>query len=223
MTKKTERSSRDNSKATLLIVLVVAMALVGALIAATNTQESDDKDSSGPSPVENPAPATVIVAAAPTATREAVPTATTELPPIGIEKGNRAPDFTLDSIDGELSLYDFHGQVVMINFWASWCGPCRMEMPDVKAMYEKYRDQGFVVIGVNIGETADTVASFAEQFELAFPMMLDAQAQVARQFGAYSIPTSYFLDRQGVIRDARAGALPASFIEQVITPLLDES
>jgi peroxiredoxin len=202
-------------------MVILLVALIGVLWAATNIQLTSGDRPTTPPTLEAPAPSLpAVVESEATATPSP---ATEDLPPIGTEVGNLAPDFTLETLKGQQSLSDFRGQVVMLNFWASWCGPCRVEMPDVQAVYEAYEAEGFVVLGVNIGETEQTVSEFVDQFDLSFPIMLDGKAQVARQFGAFSIPTSYFLDRDGVIQKIQRGAVPASFIEDVITPLLDAS
>jgi len=144
--------------------------------------------------------------------------------PVGTKANQRAPDFELATLEGERqSLSDFRGKVVLLNFWATWCAPCRMEMPDIKAVYAKHKDGGFVVLAVNIGEASDAVSKFAKQFGLDFPIMQDSKTTVARQYGLFSIPTSFFLDRQGVIRTVRMGTMRESYIDQVVSQLLKGS
>ncbi len=135
-----------------------------------------------------------------------------------------ASDFKLKDLDGkQVSLSDYKGQVVLLNFWVTWCGPRRKEIPDIRTVYNSYKDKGLVVLAVDIGETSTVVSPFVNQFEMNFPILLDSNMAVARQYEAFSIPTSLFLDRQGVIRDMRVGAMPQSTIEQVVAKLLSEA
>jgi thiol-disulfide isomerase/thioredoxin len=112
------------------------------------------------------------------------------------------PDFTLADMDGEQhSLSDFRGQVVMLNFWATWCPPCRREMPSMERLYSKLKDQGFVVVAVNQFEDPDLVFEFTGRLSLAptFPILFDRDSRVAEQFKVKGLPTTYLLDKQGRI------------------------
>jgi len=114
-----------------------------------------------------------------------------------------AADFTLADVDGEeTSLSDHLGKVVMLNFWASWCPPCRHEMPSMQRLYEKYAEQGLVVIGVNQWEDEDLVFEFVGRLEPepTFPILLDRESKVAEQFGVKGLPTTWLIDREGNIR-----------------------
>ncbi len=123
---------------------------------------------------------------------------------------SRAPDFTLPSLDGQsLSLTGLRGKVVLLNFWATWCPPCKAEMPDLNALHKDYgADRGFVVVGVNLEEDAQTVESFVDQLELVFPIVLDRDGSVTTHlFGVRPLPTTLIIDREGFIRDAWNGQI----------------
>lgn len=110
-----------------------------------------------------------------------------------------APDFSLKNLAGEtVKLSDYKGQVVMINFWASWCGPCRQEMPLLDDMSEEMSKAGFVLLGVNLDEDVSDARSFlADIGEMSFPILLDPTAKVADLYGNQAMPSSYFVDREG--------------------------
>jgi peroxiredoxin len=138
------------------------------------------------------------------------------------EKGFVAPDFTLEMLDGtETTLSDLRGQVVLINFWATWCPPCRAEMPAIQEVYNRYRDRGFVVLAVDLRESDARVKDFVEQMELTFPILMDRDEEVSERYRIRSIPTTYFVDRAGVIQDiVLGGPMPRALIESKVTALL---
>jgi len=114
------------------------------------------------------------------------------------EKPFTPDDFTLASLDGtRQSLASFKGKVVFLSFWATWCGPCKEELPSVEALYSKLSAKGFVVVAVDMGEDKAKVAQFAKDHNLTFPVLLDGNAAVGMAYGASSIPTNYLLDRSG--------------------------
>jgi peroxiredoxin len=139
--------------------------------------------------------------------------------------GFSAPDFTLDSLAGEpLTLSDLRGKVVVLNLWASWCPPCRAEMPAMNAVYEKFRDQGLVVLGVNTTFQDDETKARAaiDEWGLNFPMVFDRDGVTSRQYRLQAMPTTFFIGRDGVIRDMVFGgpmseALIASKIEKLMS------
>jgi cytochrome c biogenesis protein CcmG, thiol:disulfide interchange protein DsbE len=134
-----------------------------------------------------------------------------------------APDFTLSSLDGtKVVLSDLKGQVLLINVWATWCPPCRSEMPTIQAAYEQYHDQGFTVLAVNLQEDPSVVATFMREHLLTFPALLDADGQVSRGYEAVSLPSSFFVDRRGVIRAVYHGPMPRSIIAGTVEQLLRE-
>ncbi|WP_083270699.1 peroxiredoxin family protein [Bacillus marinisedimentorum] len=139
---------------------------------------------------------------------------------VGVAVGNKAPDFELQTLEGEsVKLSDYRGQKVLVNLWASWCPPCRAEMPDIQDLYEKYKDDGFVVLGVNLTSAErenNTVQPFVEEFGLTFPILMDIRNEVGRTYQAISIPTSYFIDSEGIIHQKIIGQMSRETIENNI-------
>lgn len=135
--------------------------------------------------------------------------------------GEKAPDFTLNDLDGKaVSLSDFRGKVVLISFWASWCGPCRVEIPHMIKVYDELHDQGFEILAVNLRENESTVAKFAKAAKMDFPILLDRDGTVSAAYYARGIPTSVFVDRKGIIGYAHTGALSEKRLRQYIDPLM---
>jgi peroxiredoxin len=117
-----------------------------------------------------------------------------------------APDFTLRTIDGRnLRLAEQRGQVVMVNFWASWCAPCRVEMPHLNRLYDKYRASGFVLLGVNVDEDPRNATGAASKMGVHFPVLLDAEKKVVRQFDVATMPSTLLIDRDGRVRYVHRG------------------
>jgi len=124
----------------------------------------------------------------------------------GVTPSAGAPDFTLPSLNGpNLRLQEQRGRVVMINFWATWCGPCRVEMPHLARLYEKYRDSGFTVLAVNIDEDPHKAASLAKQLGMQFPVLLDTEKKVSRLYDLSTMPSSVLVDRDGRVRYVTRG------------------
>ncbi len=138
--------------------------------------------------------------------------------------GYPAPDFTLETLAGEaVTLSDLQGQVVLINFWATWCPPCRAEMPAIQEVYEEYRDQGFTVLAVNERESQGRVATFMDELGLTFPVPLDRDGRVFRRYRVNALPSTFFVDREGIIRNVTIGGpMARTFIEGQISSLLAE-
>lgn len=136
--------------------------------------------------------------------------------------GDEAPDFTLKNLDGDkVSLSDYEGQPVLINFWATWCGPCRLEMPIIEDMYQKYQDEGFVVLAVDVEESITVVNSFVKSMGLTFPVVLDYNGDVAD--GPYRLrayPTSYFIGRDGKVTAFHRGMMTEPIIERYMEQVL---
>jgi peroxiredoxin len=117
-----------------------------------------------------------------------------------------APDFTLATLGGSnLRLQEQRGQVVMINFWASWCGPCRVEMPHLTRLYEKYRSAGFTVFAINIDEDPHKAANVAKQLGMRFPVLLDTEKKVSRLYDLSTMPSTVLVDRDGRVRYVHRG------------------
>ena len=125
----------------------------------------------------------------------------------GPEIGKTAPDFTLKGLDGqEVSLSDFRGKPVLLNFWANWCGPCRLEMPFLQEIYEKWNGKGLVLLAVNLQENQGTVEDFINGAGYTFPVLLAPGNQVPLSYNIRGIPATFFIDADGVIRDIKVGA-----------------
>jgi len=117
-----------------------------------------------------------------------------------------APDFTLRTLDGpNLRLQEQRGRVVMINFWATWCGPCRQEMPHLNKLYDKYRAAGFTLLGVNIDEDAANAAGLSTKLGLRFPVLLDTDKKVSRMYDLGTMPSTVLIDRDGRVRFVHLG------------------
>ena len=141
-------------------------------------------------------------------------------------EGFPAPDFTLDTLDGsQMTLSDFRGKVVMVNLWASWCPLCRAEMPAIEQIYQENKDQGFEVLAVNTTyqDSESAAAQFVQEFGLTFPILLDRNGTVSKRYQLQALPTTYFIDRQGIIRTvAPGGPMSETLIESKISDLLAE-
>jgi peroxiredoxin len=115
--------------------------------------------------------------------------------------GGAAPDFTLKSKSGKnIKLNEYRGEVVMINFWASWCGPCRQEMPALEQLYSKYKDLGFVILGVNIDEDSGKAVGMLNNSPVSFPILFDNDKKVSDLYDVTAMPTTYLIDRDGNLR-----------------------
>lgn len=133
----------------------------------------------------------------------------------------KAPIFELTDLDGNtVSLRDFRGKRVMLNFWATWCGPCRVEIPHMVKLHDELHDQAFEIVAVNLGDNVAGVAAFARRFDMRFPVLLDRRLQVASDYYVRAIPTSIFLDEQGVIRAVHVGALTEPALRRYIRELM---
>ncbi|HEX7439811.1 MAG TPA: TlpA disulfide reductase family protein [Caldimonas sp.] len=133
-------------------------------------------------------------------------TAVTAVP--AIAPASAAPDFTLRTMGGpNLRLQEQRGRVVMVNFWATWCGPCRQEMPQLNRLYEKYRASGFVLLGVNVDDDALKAADVAGKLGLKFPVLLDTDKAVSRLYDLSTMPSTVLIDRDGKVRFVHRGYL----------------
>ncbi|MFE8069812.1 TlpA disulfide reductase family protein [Marinobacteraceae bacterium S3BR75-40.1] len=120
-----------------------------------------------------------------------------------------APDFTLKSKQGEnLRLEDFRGQVVLLNFWASWCGPCRQEMPLLDEIHQQYKDLGFTVMAVSVDEDPANADDFLAKVPVSFPVLYDNESRVSEMYGVDAMPTTVIIDRDGTRRFIHRGYQP---------------
>jgi peroxiredoxin len=140
------------------------------------------------------------------------------------QQGFLAPDFELQTTDGEtVKLSDLRGEAILINLWATWCGPCRAEMPAIEKIYNEYKDDGLVVLAVNMTYTdsVSDIAPFVEEYGLTFPILLDTNYSVGSSYQLRSLPSSFFIDRNGMINKVviggpMAGALLRTRVEEIL-------
>jgi len=140
------------------------------------------------------------------------------------QQGFPAPDFELKTTEGEIiKLSDLRGQAVLVNLWATWCPPCRAEMPAIEKVYNEYRDEGFAVLAVNMTyqDTFSDIAPFVEEYGLTFPILLDETGEVGTAYQLRSLPSSFFIDRDGIIREVVIGgpmaeALLRTRVEEIL-------
>jgi len=131
--------------------------------------------------------------------------------------GSAAPDFELTDPDGKQhSLSQYRGSVVLLNFWATWCEPCRVEMPAIDKRFQALRDKGFIVLGVDFDEPAADVRAFRDQVTVTFPLLLDPGGKVQEKYRILGYPTSFFIDRQGIVRIVHIGIMDDSQIDQYL-------
>lgn len=124
--------------------------------------------------------------------------------------GEPAPDFKLENLDGQsTSLSDFRGKTVLLNFWATWCPPCVSEMPYLQQVYEGWSEKGLAVLAINIGENPTEVKGFLQAHNLSLPVLLDTKENAARKYNITGIPTSFFIDSDGIIQQKIIGAFPS--------------
>lgn len=131
------------------------------------------------------------------------------------------PALSLPTLEGgELNFADYQGQVVLVNFWGTWCEPCKRETPELQAAYEQLRGEGFVIIGVNVtddeltlGNTEDDIRAFADQYQISYPIALDVEGEAMKAFSGIHLPTSFFIDAEGRIRYMRIGEVTAEEIQ----------
>ena len=140
------------------------------------------------------------------------------------ESSNLAPDFTVYDLEGNAhKLSDFRGKPVLLNFWASWCGPCQMEMPDFQKFYESHGDKvNFVIVNLTDGqqETVETASAFIEEKGYTFPVYYDTDIDAAMKYGVSAVPVSYFIDAEGNFVAWAQGALTADMLQQGMDMLL---
>ena len=140
--------------------------------------------------------------------------------------GQEAPELTLTSLDGrEVYLSDFRGEIVLVNMWATWCDPCRRELPFVQELHERRSDEGLTVLAINVGQTEDQIEAFVADEGYTFTVLVDLQSRSMSAFNASGIPTVALIDREGVVRYARVGYGPGSDqeLEEQVKALLAES
>jgi peroxiredoxin len=139
--------------------------------------------------------------------------------------GKKAAEFSLPAVSGEnLALQSLRGKVVLLNFWATWCGPCREELPELARVQEKFRQRGFAVVTVTVDNDLENIRSFLKKYAVKLQALWDRRKKVAEAYAVEKMPSSYIIDRSGVIRFIHRGYRPEELkrIENEIDELLDK-
>jgi peroxiredoxin len=142
-------------------------------------------------------------------------------PSCKVSQGKAKLNFKLKDMNGAtVNLADYKGKVILLNFWATWCGPCKVEIPEFIRAYEAHKDRGFVVLGVSIDDTPDQLKAFAAQYKVNYPMLLN-QEDVEQAYGPlYGVPVSFFIGRDGLICRKQMGEVKKETLEQELRSLL---
>ncbi|WP_040227769.1 TlpA disulfide reductase family protein [Bhargavaea cecembensis] len=192
---------------------VVALLIIGALVAIMVRDATGDEFSGRKEQLK----------------REMEESAQTETasdaPEVGIGQGQLAPDFTLKTLDGgEMTLSDLRGKKVILNFWASWCGPCRAEMPHMEKFFtDEAEEAGVEIVAVNLSasergndeKVMSNITGFVEEFGMTFPVLLDSDGQQGETYKVIAVPTTYFLDASGIIRQVVRGPMDEALMRDV--------
>lgn len=137
------------------------------------------------------------------------------------EKKEPAPNFTLVLLDGKnFHLSDYKGKPVLINFFASWCLPCREEMPALEKIAHEYKPKGVIFLGIAIDDTEEKMKDFVARYGVTFPVGLDKTAAIQKSFGIYGIPTTYFINKQGAINYSHSGSVTEELLQHELDKLL---
>ena len=179
----------------LLIVCTVSLIITGC------PQPSEPSSNGNPSTTEPP------TTTQDTQTPPLTEDTKTPPPPEGTQAGNLAPNFQLQDLDGQsVSLSELRGSPIILNFWATWCGPCRSEMPFIQEIYKEWQGRGLVVLAINLKEAPSEVSQFMQKNNLSFTVLLDTGGEAAQIYDIFAIPTTLFIDRDGIIRERKLGA-----------------
>lgn len=142
---------------------------------------------------------------------------------IPVEVSYEAPDLSLTDLQGNpVGLEDYRGTVVLVNNWATWCPPCKAEMPTLQAYYDDHHAKGFTIIAIESGDPVAEVVSFVEEYGLTFPVWPDISMKSISAFRNPGLPSSYVIDRNGTVRLAWSGAVNRNVLEKYVSPLLEE-
>lgn len=137
------------------------------------------------------------------------------------KEGQRAPNATLVDLQGsQLKISDLKGRPLIINFWATWCPPCRAEIPELDAVYREHRDKGLEVLGINYGEESETVQGFLKGMEVSYRIVMDPYDEAADRYRIAALPTSFFVDSEGIIRAVHLGGMDRQAIEGKLAKIL---
>jgi cytochrome c biogenesis protein CcmG/thiol:disulfide interchange protein DsbE len=134
-----------------------------------------------------------------------------------------APDLTLNDLSGQpVNLTDYRHLILLVNNWATWCPPCKSEMPTLQKYFQEHQQQGFMLIGIEAGDSAEDVSSFIDNYKLTFPVLLDPNEKSLAAFRNDSLPSSYVIDHAGTVVMAWTGPISHAMLEQYLTPLLEK-
>jgi thiol-disulfide isomerase/thioredoxin len=134
-----------------------------------------------------------------------------------------SPDLVLNDLQGaKVDISDYRDQIVMINNWATWCPPCKAEMPTLSKYFKSHKDQGFILFGIEAGDPKDAVVSFVDEYKIAFPILLDPNNRSLTSFHNDSLPSSYVIDHNGNVVLAWTGPISLQMLEKYVTPLLEQ-
>ncbi|MBK7456043.1 MAG: TlpA family protein disulfide reductase [Anaerolineales bacterium] len=135
-----------------------------------------------------------------------------------------APELSLQNVDGKSeALIDYRDQVVLVNNWATWCPPCKAEIPTLQAYYETHTMDGFVIIGIDAGEPQSEVLKFVQEHNMTYPVWFDLKNTAMNAFKNQSLPSSFVIDRKGIVRLAWVGEISGEVLEKYVTPLITEN
>jgi thiol-disulfide isomerase/thioredoxin len=135
--------------------------------------------------------------------------------------GRPAPGFSLESLaGGKVSLRDYRGHVVLINLWATWCPPCKSEIPVLQSAYQEHKEEGLVILGINIGESSGVVRAFVAQTGVTYPVLLDSESVMLGKLRVLGLPVSVLVDGDGIVRARVSGELSKSRLEGLLESLL---
>lgn len=130
-----------------------------------------------------------------------------------IKIGTQAPNFSLEQLNTKpLKLSDLKGKGVVLNFWGSWCEPCKAEFPELEKQYQRFQSEGIEVVGVNISETPLAIQQFVDQYHVSFPILMDRQSEITRLYQIGPIPTTFFIDKDGIVKEQVIGQMNESII-----------
>ena len=136
---------------------------------------------------------------------------------VSAKVGQPAIDFALLNLTGQqIFLSDFRGKVVIVTFWATWCPPCRTEIPELNNVYLDLKGEGVEVLAIDVRESHDVVNEFVQDMGMNYPVLLDSRGHLAYAYGVRGIPTSFFIDRQGILREMRVGGVTEEMIRSIL-------
>ncbi|MGI6367505.1 MAG: TlpA family protein disulfide reductase [Anaerolineae bacterium] len=209
-----------------LLALLVILAIVGCS-GPVNEQASGSIEALGTQAAGQVQAATPASGAAGVSAAFATPTpAPVDPPPAAtlVAVGDQAPALNLQDLQGTpRGFADYTGQLVLLNFWASWCGHCRGEVPFLQEAYARYHDSGLEVVAVSVGEPPDTVSAFVAEHDMAFPVLLDTEGQAIIAYQLQTVPTTYVLDRSGQVLEIVRGAFTAESLQALVEAHLGEA